>query len=179
MVNNFRSKMIHKKALFAVLTDEHYARLFTDEELEAVRRHVPWTRKVREGRTEKNGETIDLLDYVRRHSGTLVLKPNDDYGGHGIYIGWNSDATAWEEALQAALADGDYLVQERVSTARETFPALAEDGSVVYAEQLVDLDPLLFNGRVGSAFTRLSSTELANVSSGGGMVPTFIIDRKS
>jgi hypothetical protein len=178
MVNNFRSKMIHKKALFAVLTDPAYARLFTGAELEAVRRHVPWTRKVREGRTEKGGETIDLLDYVRRHSGTLVLKPNDDYGGHGIYIGWNNDAAAWDAALQAALADGDYLVQERVPTARETFPALADDGSIVYAEQLVDLDPMLFNGRVGSAFTRLSSTELANVSSGGGMVPTFIIDRK-
>jgi hypothetical protein len=37
---------------------------------------------------------------------------------------------------------------------------------------------MLFNGRVGSAFTRLSFTELANVSSGGGMVPTFIIDRR-
>ena len=111
--------------------------------------------------------------------GTLVLKPNDDYGGHGIYIGWNSSEDEWEEALQAALADGDYLVQERVSTARETFPALAEDVSVVYAEQLVDLDPLLFNGRVGSAFTRLSSTELANVSSGGGMVPTFVIARRA
>ncbi|MET0650486.1 MAG: hypothetical protein ABW208_28080 [Pyrinomonadaceae bacterium] len=178
MVNNFRSKMIHKKALFAVLTDPAYARLFTAEELEAVRLHVPWTRKVREGRTEKGGADVDLLEYIRRNSGTLVLKPNDDYGGHGIYIGWNNDAASWEQALQAALADGDYLVQERVPTARETFPALADDGSIVYAEQLVDLDPMLFNGRVGSAFTRLSSTELANVSSGGGMVPTFIIDRK-
>jgi hypothetical protein len=179
MVNNFRSKLIHKKALFAVLTDPAYARLFTGEELEAVRRHVPWTRKVREGQTEKAGETIDLLDYVRRNSGTLVLKPNDDYGGHGIYIGWNNDAAAWEESLQASLTNCDYLVQERVPTARETFPALMDDGSVVYAEQLVDLDPLLFNGRVGSAFTRLSSTELANVSSGGGMVPTFIIDKRA
>ncbi|MBV8859924.1 MAG: circularly permuted type 2 ATP-grasp protein [Acidobacteria bacterium] len=179
LVNNFRSKMIHKKALFAVLTDERYSRLFTDEELDTIRRHVPWTRKVREGRTEKDGAGVDLLEYVRRNSGRLVLKPNDDYGGHGIYIGWNSSEAEWEEALQAALTDGDYLVQERVPTARETFPALAEDGSVVYAEQLVDLDPLLFNGRVGSAFTRLSSTELANVSSGGGMVPTFIIDRRA
>jgi uncharacterized circularly permuted ATP-grasp superfamily protein len=178
LVNNFRSKMIHKKALFAVLTDPSYARLFTGGELEAIRLHVPWTRKVREGKTEKDGADVDLLDYIRRNSGTLVLKPNDDYGGHGIYIGWSNDAAAWEEALQVALADGDYLVQERVPTARETFPALADDGSIVYAEQLVDLDPMLFNGRVGSAFTRLSSTELANVSSGGGMVPTFIIDRK-
>ncbi len=45
-------------------------------------------------------------------------------------------------------------------------------------EQLVDLDPLLFNGVVGSAFTRLSSNELANVTAGGGMVPTFIISEK-
>jgi uncharacterized circularly permuted ATP-grasp superfamily protein len=179
LVNNFRSKMIHKKALFSVLTDPAYARLFTEEEREAVRRHVPWTRKVREGKTEKDGEEIDLLDYVSQNSGRLVLKPNDDYGGHGIYIGWNNDQIAWEEALRAALADGDYLVQERVKTARETFPALADDGSVAFAEQLVDLDPLLFNGRVGSAFTRLSSTELANVSSGGGMVPTFVIGEKS
>ncbi|HEX8353503.1 MAG TPA: hypothetical protein VF611_11425 [Pyrinomonadaceae bacterium] len=175
LVNNFRSKMIHKKALFAVLTDERHSGLFTAAEREAVRRHVPWTRVVREGKTEKDGETVDLLDYVSRNSGRLVLKPNDDYGGHGIYIGWNSDAAEWDEALRAAVADGDYLVQERVKTARETFPALMDDGSVVFAEQLVDLDPLLFNGKVGSAFTRLSSTELANVSSGGGMVPTFII----
>ena len=179
LVNNFRSKMIHKKALFAVLTDERHARLFTAEEREAVRLHVPWTRMVRAGKTEKDGETIDLLDYVSRNSSRLVLKPNDDYGGHGIYIGWNNDQIAWEEALRAALADGDYLVQERVKTARETFPALQDDGSVVFAEQLVDLDPLLFNGRVGSAFTRLSSTELANVSSGGGMVPTFVIGEKA
>jgi hypothetical protein len=55
---------------------------------------------------------------------------------------------------------------------------LQEDGSVEFAEQLVDLDPLLFYGQVGSAFTRLSYTELANVSSGGGMVPTYIIEKK-
>jgi hypothetical protein len=179
LVNSFRSKLIHKKALFAVLTDERHARLFDAAEREAIRAHVPWTRQVREGKTDKGGREIDLLEYVRENSGRLVLKPNDDYGGHGIYIGWNTDSREWDEAIAAALADGDYLVQERVKTARETFPALAEDGSIVFAEQLVDLDPLLFNGRVGSAFTRLSFTELANVSSGGGMVPTFIIDRKS
>ncbi|HST53388.1 MAG TPA: hypothetical protein VLJ61_15360 [Pyrinomonadaceae bacterium] len=178
MVNSFRSKLIHKKALFAVLTDEKYSHLFTAEEREAIRLHVPWTRKVRDGKTEKDGEAIDLIEFISANSQRLVLKPNDDYGGHGIYIGWSNDQIVWDEALRSALANGDYLVQERVPTARETFPALAEDGSIFFAEQLVDLDPLLFNGRVGSAFTRLSFTELANVSSGGGMVPTFIIGEK-
>jgi hypothetical protein len=179
MVNSFRSKTIHKKALFAVLTNARHARLFTPPELEAIRRHVPWTRKVREEATDHYGERIDLIEFVAREKERLVLKPNDDYGGHGIYIGWNTDDAQWAEALRFALADGDYIVQERVKTARETFPALGTNGAFEFTEQLVDLDPLLFYGKVGSAFTRLSSTELANVSSGGGMVPTFIIDERA
>jgi hypothetical protein len=179
LVNSFRSKLVHKKAIFAVLTDERHAHLFTDEERAAISAHIPWTRKVRDEKTEYKGKEIDLLRHARANRDRLVLKPNDDYGGHGIYIGWNSGESEWDASLQTALSNGDYLVQERVSTAREVFPALEEDGSVVYAEQLVDLDPLLFYGKVGSAFTRLSYTELANVSSGGGMVPTFIISKKS
>ncbi len=178
MVNSFRSKLVHKKALFAILTDERHARLFTDEEREAIRLHVPWTRRVRAEKSEHYGKQIDLLDFITGTRDRLVLKPNDDYGGHGIHIGWNTDEISWEEGLRSALANGDYLVQERVPTAREVFPALLDDGSVEFSEQLVDLDPLLFYGKVGSAFTRLSSSELANVSSGGGMVPTFIISDK-
>ena len=178
MVNSFRSKLIHKKALFAVLTDQRRAALFSDEEQEAIGKHVPWTRLVRAEKSDYFGEEVDLLEYIKANRNQLVLKPNDDYGGHGITIGWNSDEAAWHSALEAALADGDYLAQERVPTAREVFPELTAAGGIEFVEQLVDLDPLLFNGRVRSAFTRLSSTELANVSSGGGMVPTFIISKK-
>jgi uncharacterized circularly permuted ATP-grasp superfamily protein len=178
MVNSLRSKLIHKKALFAVLTDARHANLFSGDERAAIQAHVPWTRLVRAGSSDYFGKQIDLLEFIALGSDRLVLKPNDDYGGHGIYIGWNTDEIGWEEAIRHALANGDYVVQERVPTAREVFPALGDDGSVNFTEQLVDLDPLLFNGKVGSAFTRLSSTELANVSSGGGMVPTFVISPK-
>lgn len=179
MVNSFRSKLIHKKAVFAVLTNERYAHLFTPEELDAIRAHIPWTRKFREESTVYAGETIDLVAWTRENRSKLVLKPNDDYGGHGIYIGWVSSAEEWDEAVKIALTDEDYLVQERVVTSKESFPMLFDGGQgFEFLEQLVDLDPLLYFGKVGSAFTRLSTTELANVSSGGGMVPTFIISEK-
>jgi hypothetical protein len=178
MVNSFRSKIIHKKALFAVLTDNRRANLFSSAEHRAIGAHVPWTRLVRDEETDYFAQDINLLEFAAKNRDKLVLKPNDDYGGHGITIGWNTNETQWNEALQAALANGDYLLQQRVPTARETFPALTDDGRIEFAEQLVDLDPLLFNGKVGSAFTRLSFTELANVSSGGGMVPTYIISKK-
>lgn len=179
MVNSFRGKLVHKKAIFAVLTNEKYGDLFNEAEREAITAHVPWTRKFRKESTINKGEQIDLVEWTRSNSGKLVLKPNDDYGGHGIYIGWNSSTEGWDAAIETALADGDYLVQERVRTAKEMFPMMFDDlGKWGMIEQLVDLDPLLFNGVVGSAFTRLSSSELANVSSGGGMVPTFIIRKK-
>jgi uncharacterized circularly permuted ATP-grasp superfamily protein len=178
LVNSFRSKLIHKKALFAVLTDARRSSLFTDDEVKVVNKHVPWTRVVREEKSDYKGQEIDLLEFILANNERLVLKPNDDYGGHGITIGWNSSPEVWGRALDEALKDGDYLVQERVPTAREAFPALTADGKIQFAEQLVDLDPLLFNGKLGSAFTRLSFTELANVTSGGGMVPTYIISKK-
>lgn len=178
LVNSFRSKLIHKKALFAVLTDQRRSRLFSQAELKAINDHVPWTRLVRDEETDYHGNSVNLREFVLSNNHKLVLKPNDDYGGRGISIGWTSDHNSWQTAFDQAVVDGDYVVQERVPTAREIFPALTVDGGIDFAEQLVDLDPLLFNGRVGSAFTRLSSTELANVTSGGGMVPTFIIRKK-
>jgi len=179
LVNNFQCKIIHKKAIFAVLTNERYAHLFSDEELAAIDRHVPWTRRFRDEQTVYKSEAIDLVEFTRSNRSKLVLKPNDDYGGHGIHIGWTSDEKDWDEAIVSALANGDYLVQERVETSKEMFPMLfGEEGKLAMIEQLVDLDPLLFFGKVGSAFTRLSTSELANVSSGGGMVPTFIIKER-
>ncbi len=180
LVNSFRGKLVHKKAIFAVLTNERYEHLFDKSELGAIKSHVPWTRRFREEQTQNAGNTIEIAEWTRANSHKLVLKPNDDYGGHGIYIGWNSTEAEWDDAIALALRNGDYLVQERVKTAKEKFPMIIDDdGNWEMIEQLVDLDPLLFMGKVGSAFTRLSSTELANVSSGGGMVPTFIISAKN
>jgi hypothetical protein len=176
MVNSFRGKLVHKKSVFSVLTDERYSHLFEANEIEAISAHVPWTRNFRNVKTAYAGESIDLVDWTRSNAPKLVLKPNDDYGGAGIYIGWNSTQSEWDDAITVALADGDYLVQERVKTARETFPMITDEaGNWTMVEQLVDLDPLLFLGKVGSAFTRLSSSELANITAGGGMVPTFIL----
>lgn len=191
IVNSFRGKLVHKKAIFAVLTNEKYQHLFTGPELAAIAKHIPWTRKVRHEKTlvrtgsgsdgVSGGKTeeVDLVEWTRANPQKLVLKPNDDYGGHGIYIGWNASRSEWDDAIELALKNGDYLVQERVRTAKETFPMITDDdGNWEMVEQLVDLDPLLFLGKVGSAFTRLSSNELANVTAGGGMVPTFIISEK-
>jgi uncharacterized circularly permuted ATP-grasp superfamily protein len=108
MVNSFRSKLIHKKALFAVLTDRNTRTCSRETELDAIHSHVPWTRIVRDEPSDYRNQKVDLLEFIRNNNERLVLKPNDDYGGHGITIGWNAGEADWEKAIQSALANGDY-----------------------------------------------------------------------
>jgi hypothetical protein len=175
MANAFRCKIPHKKAFFAVLTDPRHAALFNAREHEVIARHVPWTRVVREGRTSKGAETFDLLPWVRRHREGLVLKPNDEYGGAGVTLGWETGEAAWDAALQDALAapDGTWIVQEKIAVRREVFPWFQGGGDAVMKDMLVDMAPYLFRGRLSGFLTRLSATGLANVTSGGGQVPAF------
>jgi hypothetical protein len=175
IVNPFRCKPIHKKAIFAVLTDDDLQPLLTDEERAAVAAHVPWTRRVREGKARRAGEEIDLPQFILQNRERLVMKPNDEYGGKGVFIGWETSDTAWREALAEALR-GSFVVQEKVEVGRQSFPELAPD--LRFRDFIVDLDPFLFQGEVEGFLTRLSGTSLANVSSGGGQVPAFLVEPK-
>jgi hypothetical protein len=174
VVNGFRAKLLHKKSLFALLSDEQFQGALSAEERAAVAAHVPWTRVVRPGETTYQGERVDLLTFARNNRDRLLLKPNDDYGGRGITIGWESEADAWDAALSAAL-ESPFVVQEKVRIAYEPYPALV-DGKVVIGERLVDSDPFLFGPEVEGSLCRLSTVTLLNVTAGGGStVPVFVI----
>jgi len=173
LVNPFRCKPIHKKAIFAVLTDDELQKHFTEDERAAIRAHVPWTRRVQEGKTTRHGETLDLPSWILANRERLVMKPNDEYGGKGVFIGWESSPSEWEQALATALR-ASYVVQEKVELLRQTFPELAPE--LRFRDFVVDLDPYVFDGEVEGFLTRLSGTSLANVTSGGGQVPAFLVE---
>ena len=61
---------------------------FSADERQVFRRHILWTRLLSDRRTLlPDGQTGDLLAYVRREHETLVLKPNRSYGGEGVVLG--------------------------------------------------------------------------------------------
>jgi uncharacterized circularly permuted ATP-grasp superfamily protein len=179
VANSFRCKAAHKKAFFAVLTDDRWSHLFSDREKLVIRRHVPWTRVVREGRVRRNGATFDLIPHLRNNRAQFVMKPNDEYGGSGVTLGWDVTDREWDRAIARALAEQEcgWVAQERIAVRRETFPACTPDG-IEMRDMLVDFAPYVFRGKVAGVLTRLSATGLANVTSGGGQVPAFRVTRK-
>jgi hypothetical protein len=180
MVNPFRCKMLYKKTSLAVLSDEINAGMFDKDEMQAINMHIPWTRRVEERKTSYGGAPIDLIPFMQKYREQLVLKPNDDYGGRGIVLGWHTNASGWEQAVQDALtAESPFIVQERVAIPQELYPSMI-DGQLVIYERMLDTAPFIFHGNyVDGCLTRLSTDPLLNVSAGGGStVPTFVVEKR-
>jgi uncharacterized circularly permuted ATP-grasp superfamily protein len=178
MVNPSRCKILHKKASLAVLSDERNRPLFAAEERESIAAHIPWTRVMEERRTQHGGKAVDLVPFVLASRDRLVLKPNDDYGGAGIVLGWETDPAGWERAVASALAS-PYIVQERVAIPSEPYPSMV-DGRAVFADRMMDTAPFVCHGDYAEGcLTRLSTAALLNVTAGGGStIPTFVVERR-
>ncbi len=65
MVNPFHCKILHRKTSFAVISDEANGELFTTDELAAIEKFIPWTRRVTERYAIHHGERVDLMPYCR------------------------------------------------------------------------------------------------------------------
>jgi uncharacterized circularly permuted ATP-grasp superfamily protein len=180
VANTLRCKIAHKKAFFAVLTDDRHAHLFSADEQAMIRRHIPWTALVEERRVTRDGTAVDLVPYLRTHRDRFVIKPNDEYGGTGVTLGWETSEAEWDAAIARALAERTrgWVAQEKIAVRREVFP-ICDGGTVAMRDMLVDFAPYVFRGKLAGFLTRLSATGLANVTSGGGQVAAFAVDERS
>ena len=178
MVNPPSCKILHKKASLAVLSDERNARLFDAEERREIDETIPWTRVVEERSTQYEGREVDLLELIERNRDQLVLKPNDEYGGKGIVLGWEVDDEAWRAAIELALAE-PYIVQQRIPLPVEPYPSLV-GGTVQCIDRMVDTAPYVaMGGYLDGCLSRLGTAALLNVTAGGGsQTPSFIVEHR-
>jgi hypothetical protein len=175
MLNPFRCKVLHKKASLAVLSDEANMQLFTAEERNAIKRYVPWTRLLEERQTLYEGELVDLLPFLARNKDQFVIKPNDEYGGKGVVLGWEVDSDEWAAALKTSLIEPS-IVQKRVALPKIPYASWV-DGRVEVYDRMIDTNPFIWYGSyVDGCLTRLSTESLLNVTAGGGStVPSFVV----
>jgi uncharacterized circularly permuted ATP-grasp superfamily protein len=172
-VNSFRCGLSEDKAFFGILTDEAYAGLMDGDERDLVARTVPWTRRVEERRTLKDGREVDLVPYILSHAADLVLKPAHGYGGRSVLVGVEATPAAWESAVEEALS-APWVAQERVPIPREEFP-VCEGNGLAFEALGVNANPFYASGAETGAVARASRSAVINVSAGGGSVPTFVL----
>ena len=164
-----------QKSCWEIFTDPAHARHFTAGQRGFFRRHLPWTRLVRQTQASNpSGARVELTSYIRRHKDHLVLKPNTLYGGQGVVVGDTVSHAVWEHTLTKALRGRTwYVVQERARIATEQFPRL-ERGRLHEVERRV-VSGFFVNSTGVGLIGRFSEDPVVNVSRGGGLLSALMV----
>src|SRR5262249_42735355 len=137
--------------------------------------HVLWTRLLSDRRTVlPDGQEGGLLEYVRKEHESLVLKPNRDYGGHGIVLGHLLSRAEWEAEMDKALADKERWGGEQLAgIPGSEFPGVGPDGQI-HVEPFYTVMGFAATRDGLAILGRASQKQVVNVAQRGGMCGVFV-----
>ncbi len=176
MCNPFRSFIVGNKKVLALLTDERFQAIYDREELEVIRKAIPWTKVLADMKVTYDGYTVDLPRFVSDNKDKLVLKAASSYGGKDVFLGRETDQATWDKVINDNIGAQDWVVQQYVNIPQEIFPEIK--GGVSMKLKNVNINPFAFVGKYGGTISRVSDKSIINVSAGGGLVPTMSVVKK-
>ena len=165
------------KRNLALLSENVGSGSFDDEEREVIERYVPWTRRVTSDAAAAfrgDGER-PMPDLLLARRCDLVLKGALSAGGEAVVIGAAASEEAWRGAVEAALDDGGWIVQEYLESA--TYPLRCGDDG--WAPHRVVWGPFVFGDEYAGLFVRVMPESLGsvvNMSTGAEVAMAFVVE---
>ncbi len=148
---------------------------WTEEERTFLRRHVPWTRQVDRGRVTYRGEEASLPELLAAERHDLVLKHAQAFGGFSVHVGRALTTAAWSEAVERALGEAAWIVQEHVASR----PYVYQNGDDGCCDHTVIWGLFVYGGRYTGALVRLqpaAGAPVVNINQGAMASPLLEID---
>lgn len=185
-----RGLLASYKTVFELLSSPEHAAMFPPEVNEALARHIPWTRVLRERTTDHAGTTVDLLPFVADHRAELVIKPAGGGGGGNVFVGRDVTDEAWTAAIHKGVAN-NWIVQALAVPERQAFPVVSTTpggttGDIAFHDLNCEFTPYVYGGtRVEGVLCRVVSGSVIHDLgdkpigvSNGVETATWIIDRR-
>ncbi|HKV13290.1 MAG TPA: hypothetical protein VJ725_34435 [Thermoanaerobaculia bacterium] len=143
--------LFRDKRVLALLSEHAESAVFTAEERDVLRRHLPWTRAVGPGAATWRGATAPLPELLLAHREELVLKPSRGFQGTGVTFGHLTPPDAWARLVTEAVAQGGWLAQERAGSR----PYVYQCGDQGYGIHDVVWGTFCFGEIYGGGFLRM------------------------
>lgn len=173
VISSLEGEFDHK-SVFELFTSPEYAKCFDRKESELFRRHILWTRLLRETRTtDPQGKSVDLVPFILKNQSHFVLKPNRLYGGKGVLFGEGVKRREWERKIEAALEEpGAWVVQQLGKVRKKRF---CRPGRKIEEKELYVVSGFFATEKGLGVVGRMSERKIVNVARQGGLTPILLI----
>jgi hypothetical protein len=166
VVNSFRSEIGQRRAFLELLSDDSVTARLSTSDRKLLKQTVRWTRVVSARKVERDGQEVDLLDWVIKNRERLMLLPDQAAPELRTFAGSEMSGLAWEWALKQALRS-PYVVQECGQSVAEKFPFF-HYGEFKMRDVEVTLQAQLLSGELGDCLAVLQGK------AAGGVTPLGI-----
>ncbi len=176
VVNPFCTKRVDSKNIMVLFRDPQYDSIFPEElenDLATVREIIPWTKKV-EPEMEVGGSPVEGKDYLVENRERLVIKHANSYSSVAVFPGIDCEEKRWSEIVDEAL-EGDWIVQELIDLP-EIDIEYWEDGRIMKERCIYNVNPYLYDGKLGGFYVRASTDRLTSFKVGevATVLPCFM-----
>lgn len=159
LIGSYVGQLFTSKALLADLCQDR--RLPANHR--RLLKYLPWTARLREDSAWRGDDRVDPIEWAARNRSRAIIKPANLHGSLNVVIGASINESEWGEALEKAVRQGDYVVQERVIA--DSWPTLywhLDTHSRVSVDRPVLLGPFTLDGFEAGCYTRqpIAGTEL-------------------
>lgn len=175
ILHGFGSDFVHK-GLLECFTNPLYRAFFSQEQWGLFSRTVPWTRVLwNRQTTDPQGNEVELLEFLRAHQHSIVLKPNASFGGHGVVLGPVVLANEWSAALDVAWYQPFQWVAQEYVELQPQETVFVQNGSIIETPCFAAFglfychDTLGLHGRIGSQ-------RVVNVAKGGALACVYLLE---
>ncbi|HVS01086.1 MAG TPA: hypothetical protein VMW27_31000 [Thermoanaerobaculia bacterium] len=159
LYNGPAARIMSDKTNIAILSAHEESPLFSAEERELIRKHVPWTRPAVPGPTTFRGETVPMDRMLLARREEMVLKKVRSLGGYDVVLGIFSTPNEWEAAVGSAFSQGDWLAQEYI----ESLPYLFQAGSYGCSPHDVVWGPFVSGSTYAGTILRVQPKSLQGI----------------
>jgi len=174
--NSFRTAIVGNKKVLGVIADKRFRTAFSRQEQALIRETIPWTTVLADTEVSYHGKKVQLSGFVSSNKERLVLKPSNSYGGKDVHIGKETSQHIWDRLIQDHIGGHSWVVQDFVPIPTGQYPEINK--RVVFKPKYVNINPYAINGSYCGTITRVSASQVINVSAGGGLVPTLTARKK-
>ena len=170
LIGDFKTQVIHNKIVFKVLHDDMTSAFLTDEEVQFIKEHIPYTASLTQEQVKKH----DVLNTKDK----WVIKPEDSYASKGVYAGVEGMTNEeWEKEVMENIGN-HYLLQEYCEPYATWNIDITHDENAKYKKYSNITGIYMYGGEMAGLYSRIAKNSIISTQYSEMSLPTIIVSEK-